>query len=133
MQNQTRTKTQNIFITKLARMKTLSEKEQLTVDEQNEIQSIKFDLLNLIIGFGIKKARHRLSKYKIPCDAYDEIRQMLTLKFLETLHKYDPTISAPTTFFSPYFDEVITEYITRSILHISLYDANNIAKIEKRC
>ena len=114
---------------KLEELERKEKEEGLTPAESRERDEILQKLLGKIIRYGIDLARKRMGKYRKDTDAYQDVQQSLATIFFEKLPFYDPTLTAPTTFFSPYFKQVITEYILQYSQHMSQYDAHNVALV----
>ena len=51
--------------------------------------------------------------------------------FLEQLHNYDPLKTTPTTFFTPYFKQVISQHIRDYKQQLTQHDASNARKINR--
>lgn len=116
---------------KLDHLNKIKETRSLTPAEKDEEQEILKVLFESIVRFGMSKAKMRLAKYKSSNDALQDIQQDLSIIFLERLPHYNPRLAAPTTYYLPYFNQVITEYILVHILHMSKYDAYNVAIVCK--
>lgn len=91
----------------------------------------KEQLFGSIVKFGMKTASGMLSKYRLDSDAYMDVQQAQAVIFFEKLPDYDPLKSTPTTYFVRYFKQVISEYLRENTLHLSQYDANNVAKVKR--
>lgn len=107
-----------------------TEKERpLTSKEIRQREEIKTSLFGSVMLFGVSMARKRIARYRKSEDALQDIQQDLALIFFEKLPNYDPTRSAPTTFFKKYFDQVITEYLLKYSQHMTQYTSNNVSKV----
>lgn len=103
----------------------------LTEEERHNVARVKSMLLKKIFRYGMKLANDTMHKYRIPLDAYKDVQAEIALAFSEKLKDYDPYRAAPTTFFKPYFQSVISDYVRENSQHLSQYDATNIAKVRK--
>lgn len=101
----------------------------LSYEEKLEEDKLKADLFASVLKFGMKEAKKTFMHYQVDSDAYLDIKQDFAEKFYEKLDSYDPLKSAPTTFYVRYFREVISNYLSKNILHLSQYDARNSRKI----
>lgn len=104
-----------------------AQEEGLTYGEKAERDQILQMLFGKIVRFGIDLAKKRMGKYRKDTDAYQDVQQDLAAIFFEKLPRYDPTKTAPTTYFRPYFSQVITEYVLQYSQHMSQYDAHNVS------
>lgn len=106
-----------------------AETEGLTYSEKEERDEILQMLFGKIIRYGIDLAKKRMGKYRKDTDAYQDVQQGLAEIFFEKLPRYDPTKATPTTYFRPYFSQVITEYVLQYSQHMSQYDAHNVSVV----
>lgn len=107
----------------------IEKERQLTYEERKKKDEIQTSLFGSIALFGISMARKRIARYRKSEDALQDIRQDLALIFFEKLPNYDPSRSAPTTYFRKYFDQVITEYVLKYSQHMTQYTASNVSKV----
>lgn len=115
----------------------LSDYERISMErplepfELERIDHVKEQLFGSIVKFGMKTASGMLSKYRLDSDAYMDVQQAQAVIFFEKLPDYDPLKSTPTTYFVRYFKQVISEYLRENTLHLSQYDAKNVAKVKR--
>ena len=112
--------------TLLERYDRISQTRGLSNTEKMRIDEIKKELFTLVVKYGMSLAHERMQKMRLSSDAYMEITQDLARIFYEKLDAYDPTLSTPTTYFKPYFNQVITEYLTRYSQNLKAHDAKNL-------
>lgn len=71
----------------------------------------------------------KMETYRKPIDYRNYLEQECFTIFLEHLMDYDPRRAAPTTYFKPYFLQVISEYKHSNSQHMTANEAKNVAKI----
>lgn len=101
----------------------------LSASDYRDLEKARAGCWKLMEKFAMFRAKQRMSKYRLDSQAWVEVKLMLAAIFYEKFGDYDPEVSAPTTFFIRYFDQVISEYLHKNSQHMSQYDANNIAKV----
>lgn len=113
----------------LADIDEIEKTRPLSSIEESKRNDIKEELFGAIIRYGMSEAHTIMSKYKLPSGAYSEVHQLLAVTFFEHLNEYDPIRSAPTTFYAPYFRQVIAEFVRNESQHLKQYDARNVARV----
>ena len=73
----------------------------------------------------------KMATYRKPIDYRNYLEQECFTIFLEHLMDYDPKRTAPTTYFKPYFLQVISEYKHSNSQHMTANEAKNVAKIRQ--
>lgn len=112
---------------RLENLKKASEIRELTpaeIEERDEILQILFEI---VYRFGMGLAQQRLGKYRKDSDAFADVMQGIAEIFYEQLPYYDPQKATPTTYFLRYFNQVITNYISRYSQRMSQYDSHNVS------
>lgn len=71
-----------------------------------------------------------MASYRKANDYYADLEQDCAMIFFSQLEKYDPKLATPTTFFTPYFKQVISNYRHADSQRLSANDAKNIGKIK---
>lgn len=125
---------QKLFIIGKSILKELAETEKeraLTAAEKERRDKVQTELFASVVRFGMSEARKRMSKYLLDSDAYAEIQQALAAIFFERLPMYDPTKATPTTYFVPYFNQEISQYLRSFSQHLTQYDAKNVAAVRQ--
>lgn len=115
----------------LEKLKMIERNRPLTFSEKTRRNDTLEDLWGQIRLFGLNEAQKRMRKYRLDGDAYADVQQALSEIFFERLPYYDPLWTAPTTYFAPYFNQVITDYVLSSSQHLSQYDAKNVGIVRK--
>ena len=128
------TNEQKQFQIGLSILKRLNETEkvrELTPKEQNQRDITKEKLFGIVIKYGMQLATQRMGKYSKDSDAYNDVIQEIATIFYEKLYDYDPKKVTPTTFFKPYFNQAISEYVHKYSQHLKSHDAKNIGLINQ--
>lgn len=115
----------------LAIMDQIETTRKLTYAEKARRNDTLEDLWSLIRLFGISEAQKRMRKYRLDNDAYSDVQQLLSEIFFERLPFYNPLWTAPTTYFVPYFNQAITDYILSFSQHLTQYDAKNVGILRR--
>lgn len=115
----------------LAVMDQIETTRKLTYAEKTRRNDTLEDLWGLIRLFGISEAQKRMRKYRLDNDAYSDVQQLLSEIFFERLPFYNPLWTAPTTYFVPYFNQAITDYILAFSQHLTQYDAKNVGILRR--
>lgn len=115
----------------LTQFSLIEKQRPLTNKEHRLKMDTLTDLWNQIRIFGISEAQRRMGKYRLDGDAFSDVQQAISEIFLEQLPNYNPLWSTPTTFFKPYFNQAITEYLLSNSQHLSQYDAKNVGIVRK--
>jgi len=107
------------------------ENQEISEAFESRAQKVQHELFELIRKYIYSLIRQRVinANYRKDSDFFEEIVQMATIRFLEVLPKYDPKVSAPTTFFKPYINEVITRYIYEESQHVTQHDHKNMREV----
>ena len=131
--SQNYTKEQILFCAWLNSMKKLEmiPAEERTFKQNQEISDLKMKMWQTIVKYARSKLHQMMSSY--PHDATDDsdIEQSMCVIFLEQLHNYDPLKTTPTTFFTPYFKQVISQHIRDYKQQLTQHDASNARKINR--
>ena len=114
---------------KMASLEAIKECRELTWKEKDEMDFVKKSLFSSVLKFGMTVAREMAGKYSLDSDAHADIQQSLALIFFEKLPMYDPTRTAPITFFVRYFREAISIYLRKNSQMLSQYDAHNVSAV----
>lgn len=115
----------------LAQLSRIQSQRPLTRKEIRLKNDTLADLWSQIRVYGISEAQKRMGKYRLDGDAYSDVQQAMSEIFLEQLPNYNPLWTSPTTFFKPYFNQAITEYILGNSQHLTQYDAKNVGIVRK--
>ena len=131
--SQNYTKEQILFCAWLNSMKKLEmiPAEERTFKQNQEISDLIMKMWQTIVKYARSKLHQMMSSY--PHDATDDsdIEQSMCVIFLEQLHNYDPLKTTPTTFFTPYFKQVISQHIRDYKQQLTQHDASNARKINR--
>lgn len=124
---------QILFIVGKSRLKYLDEQgktRELTFAELREINEIKEILFEIVVRYAIKLIYAHLNPSGVTRDMYADIIQDMAVAFYQQLPHYDPYLSRPTVYFSPYFKYAINNYMCKYIYHLSAHDVKNLRAVK---
>ena len=123
---------QIIFMRLKARLSDLQEildKNPNDTEAKEKKDKIIETLFNIVKNYAYKEMhRIRNGSSSSPSELAD-MKQDIFLSFLANLDKYDPLRSAPITFFSKHFKQVISKNVLYNNSGLTPYDAGNYRKI----
>lgn len=128
------TRQQQVFIEGIRKLNCydlIKEERPFTRIEKEDVDEIKMLLFNQIEGYARKISNETLGNYIRKRDVADEIMQSMAEMFFEKLPEYNPYRATPTTYFSCYFRQVISEYMFENIYHLSQHHVRNVLKVYK--
>lgn len=100
-----------------------------TIKIKRNIDSIQQYLWELIYKYARSLAASSMKNYRCPNDYLSELTQSMAEMFYTKLPLYRPLENTPTTFFTPYFYEVIGKYKRNESQHFTASEANNVRKV----
>lgn len=108
--------------------KKVDEGVNITVN-QRAVDEIKLTLWGHMLYWARSEIKKGMDRYRKSSDYFDELESDCCAIFFEKLKGYDPALGAPTTYFTPYFRQVITVYRHANSQNLSANDAKNIGAI----
>lgn len=107
----------------------IQSRRELTPGEYQALKGVNADLWKEVAPYAQQVAKQMMMKYDKASDHSSDVFQDMYIKFTESISKYDPKRTTPTTFFKVYFREAVSTYLHSFSQNLKQNDANNLAKV----
>lgn len=105
--------------------------ESRTYEQTEELGNLKTKMWKGIVRYARGVMHQMMSGYTGSRTDYSDIEQGMAMIFFKNLHNYNPLKATPSTFFTPYFKQVISEYIRGYKKNLTQHDAANARKVNQ--